>query len=308
MCKTNGPGRQCLRWVAKSVGLLAGLCWIALLRADAEGSETATLATISAASKASLTGPTLNLNYGSGDSPGNPLLEFMYFVPLIAPEPVAISQSPGNTQRARVISTKRRFVRNKFFVTYQYEFVGAGDQRNAIDHSEKIRRNERALKAGRPLDEQLESINITGGGYITVEADGAVEGSTTNVTEVRLSFNARGQQSPVTIGIHDLKWVDGHVVSQNEVVARVNSLTFKRQPGEPRMELSIASVKPKDAPDSLWQNFVGRVKGGAATLFIKPIVIRPVGNQAMLDFGQALVSQAPVFTFPLAANLVTARP
>ena len=287
--------------------LAAGLLMVCPARADAEELDSATLATLSSGGPPAATGPTLNLNYGSGVNAGNPLAEFMYFVPLIAPEPVAISQSPGNTQRARVISSKRHFARHKFWVTYEYEFIGTGDQRNAIDHTEKIRRNQKSFEAGRPLDEQLESINITGGGLITVEAEGVVEGSSTNVTEVRLSFNAGGQPSPVTIGIHDLKWIDGAVVSRNEVVARVNSLTFKRQPGEPKMELSLASVRPKDAPDSLWQNFVGRVKGGAANLFIKPIVIRPAGNKAMLDFGQALLSQAPVFTFPPAANLIGAR-
>ena len=45
-------------------------------------------------------GPTLRLDYGRGDSPGDPVAEFMYFVPLISLEPVSIVKSPGNTQRA----------------------------------------------------------------------------------------------------------------------------------------------------------------------------------------------------------------
>jgi hypothetical protein len=254
-----------------------------------------------------LTGPTLDLDYRTGPEAGNPLVEFMYFVPLIAPEPVAISQSPGNSQRARVVSSTRRFTNRSFLVTYEYEFIGAGEQRNTLDHSEKIRAHEKEIKAGRSLDEQLESINIIGSGAISIEAEGTIVGSRTNVTEVRLCFNARGRQSPVTIGIHDLQFVDGHVVSRNEVVARVNSLTFKRQSGAPKMSLSIASVKPKDAGDGLWQNLVGKLKGGAVNFFIKPIVIREVGNKAMLDFGQALAAQAAAFTFPQAANLVPAR-
>jgi hypothetical protein len=38
---------------------------------------------------AALTGPTLHLDYGHGQALHNPVSQFMYFVPLISPEPVA---------------------------------------------------------------------------------------------------------------------------------------------------------------------------------------------------------------------------
>jgi hypothetical protein len=299
--------RQVACAVAEAIGLPAAILSMTLVCAAGELPAASSPPKVSAIQPLSAVGPTLDLDYGTGAGSGNPLAEFMYFVPLIAPEPVAISQSPGNTQRARVVSATRRFTGKTFLVTYEYEFVGAGDQHNILDHREKIHLHETEFKAGRSLDEQLQSINIIGGGDMSIEAEGTIEGSTTNVTEVRLRFNARSRQSPVTIGIHDLKYVDGRVVSLNEVVARVNSLTFKKQSGQPKMELSIASIRPKDAADSAWQNFVGRVKGGAVNFFIKPIAIRRVGNQAMLDFGQALASRAGAFTFPRAANLLTPR-
>ncbi|HWH70632.1 MAG TPA: hypothetical protein VNT26_14685, partial [Candidatus Sulfotelmatobacter sp.] len=42
------------------------------------------------------TGPTLHLDYGRGQAPGNPLADFRYFVALISPEPVSLSASPSN--------------------------------------------------------------------------------------------------------------------------------------------------------------------------------------------------------------------
>jgi hypothetical protein len=63
-----------------------------------------------------------------GDSAGNPLAEFTYFVPLISPEPVSIIKSPGNTQRARMLSATRSFTVPAFRVTCEFAFVGNGSQ------------------------------------------------------------------------------------------------------------------------------------------------------------------------------------
>jgi hypothetical protein len=52
----------------------------------------------------------------------------------------------------------------------------------------------------------------------------------------------------------DIRRVNGEVRPANEIVARVNTLTFRRQPGPPTMEVSVASVKHKDAGDGFWQN------------------------------------------------------
>ena len=98
------------------------------------------------------TGPTLRLDYGQKDSPGNPIASFMYFVPLISPEPVAIVQSPGNTQRARILSVARRESGNQFSAVCEFAITGEGTHDNIFVHSELIRQNERRLQEGGELN------------------------------------------------------------------------------------------------------------------------------------------------------------
>jgi hypothetical protein len=258
---------------------------------------------VGAAAEASAVGPTLHLDYGTAKSSGNPLAEFMYFVPLIAPEPVAITKSAGNTQTARVLTSSRHFTDKAFTVTCEFEFDGVGYQRNVLDHAVTIRAHEKELKAGGIVAQQLDSINIEGGGFVSIQADGTVLNKVPTVNTVRLVFNGRGKESPVSIDLSDLAYQGGAVVPQNQMVARVNTLTFRRQPGVPKMEITVASVKRKEAGNGMWQNFVGRVKGTAVNLFIKPVVVQPGGNQAMLDFGLAIATQAPTYTFPFAKGL-----
>ena len=248
-------------------------------------------------------GPILHLNPDPGKSPGNPVSEFMYFVPLISLEPVSVVKSPGNTQRARMVSAVRSFKAKSFLVTCEFEFTGEGTQRNVFDHTEKIRRHERELKAGGLLDHQLGSINVEGAGSFSIEVEGTMTGRVPTVTEVRLRFNGHGRPSLVTIGLYDIRYLDGAIRLRNEKVARVNTLIFRRKPGSPKMDITVASVKRKDAGSNFWQNLVGGLKGTTVNLFLKPIAVDPAGNEAMLNFGFALASEAPAFTFPRATNL-----
>ena len=62
------------------------------------------------------------------------------------------------------------------------------------------------------------------------------------VNEVRLRFSGRGKPSPVTIGLHDIRYVDGAFRATNEMVARVNTLTFQRSTNAPRMAVTVGSV------------------------------------------------------------------
>jgi hypothetical protein len=48
---------------------------------------------------------------------------------------------------------------------------------------------------------------------------------------------------------------------------------------------------------------MGRLKATAANLLLKPIAVEPAGNETMLGFGFALMSESPSFTFPQASNL-----
>ena len=249
------------------------------------------------------TGPTLRLVPEHGKPAANPIAAFMYFVPLISPEPMSSVTSPGCTQTAQVTSTQRRVTTNSFNVKCNLEITGAGLQQSLFDFTNQIRRHERKLKEGGSLRKQLSSITVEGTGSGQIEVEGTISNGVQTVTEVRLRFNARGKTSPVSIGLSDIQYKDGAFQCLNEVVARVNTLTFRRKPGPPKMDVTVASVKKKGAGNNLWQSLKGGVKGLAVNLFIDPLTVETVGHRSMLDFGQALVSEAPTFTFPPAKNL-----
>jgi hypothetical protein len=188
-------------------------------------------------------------------------------------------------------------------VTCEFEFNGKGNQQYVFDHSEEIRRHERELKEGGSLDHQLGSITVEGAGRARIEVEGTMAGDVATVTQVRLRFNVGGRPSVVTIGLHDVKYSDGEIRVRNETVARVNTLTFRRKPGPPKMDITVAAVKRKGAGNGMWQNVMGGLKASAANMVLKPIAVEPAGNKEMLNFGFALVSEAPSFNFPHADNL-----
>ena len=105
--------------------------------------------------------------------------------------------------------------------------------------------------------------------------------------------------------MHDIRLRDGAYVYENETVARVNALLFRRSTGHPKMEVTLASLLHKDAPKSAWSSFIGELKGAAANMMLPPLNVEPEGEQAMLDFGLALVTKQPTYTFPFAPRLKT---
>lgn len=247
--------------------------------------------------------PTLRFDYGHGAPCDNAISTFMYFVPLISPEPVTVVTNAGNTQCARVISFDARTNGTFFTVTCEFEINGSGALENIFDHAKKIQQRQQDLQAGKSLKHQLDAINVADAGAGSAVIDGVFTNGQRVVNVVQLHFNRRGRVSPVTINLSDISRHDGRIQLENEMVARVNLLTFRRTTGTPKMEVTLASVKRKDAANSAWQNFVGSLKGATANLFLPPLRIEPEGQQAMLDFGLALASQKPNFTFPNAARL-----
>lgn len=252
--------------------------------------------------KTHTSGPTLRLNSSGTEALTNRVSEFMYFVPLISKEPVSVVESPANSQYARMLSAKRAFTPQSFEVTCEFEFAGAGHLKNIFDHSAKIQRRAADLKKGVSLRYQLAAINIEGAGNVSVQITGTVSNEVPTVTEVQMRFNDRGRSSPVTIDLHDFYYADNQVRIRNENVARISTLIFHRQAGPAKMEISLTSLKPKAAGSSLWQSFKAGIKSATANMFIKPITIDPAGNDTMLNFGFALATAAPEFTFPLATN------
>jgi len=248
-------------------------------------------------------GPTLQLDYGQGTAPASSIGDFMYFVPLISPDAVSIFTNAGNTQAACIRSFSGRTNGTTFLAVCDFEFTGDGCLQNVFDHAAKIERREKELAAVGMLAHQLDSINVQGSGSGSVEIDGILTNGQLIVTTVRLQFNRHGHASPVSIGLVDICRRDGKVQLENAMTARVNTLVFRRKSGPPKMEVTLASVKRKDAGDGLWSNFVGGIKGAAANLFLPPLSIEADGQQAMLDFGLALAVEKPAFTFPLATRL-----
>lgn len=252
-------------------------------------------------------GPTVRLDYNP-DGSGSSMADFMYFIPLISPEPVTAMSAPGSTQQARVTSVTRKKSGGSLTTTCDFEFSGDGSQQDVFDLTRIIQAHERKLKEGGTVAKQLRSITVNGSGHGRIEVKASLENGAPMVTQVRLRFNAEGHSSPVSIELCDLRYRDGEFLKSNELVARVNSLTFKRQNGTPRMEVSVASVKNKGAGNGIFQNLAAGLKGAAANMVLEPLRIEPLGNKTMLEFGDALLAGARSFTFPRAKNLVAAQP
>jgi hypothetical protein len=257
---------------------------------------------------ATTNGPTLLLDYGRGTPHDNAISDFMYFVPLISPETVTVYTNIGNTQCARVISMNCSTNGTALSAMCKFTFAGAGSQQNVFDHAHKIQISEKELHAGTTFKHQLASINVAAIGDGSIEIEGTLTNGQVVVNTVRLRFDSRGHPSPVTIDLQDMSYHDGAIHFENEMVARVNLLTFRRTSSVPKMEISLASLKSKAAGDSSWQNFFGSLKGLTANFFLPPLKVEPEGQQAMLDFGQALVMEKSAFTFPHATRLKGSEP
>ncbi len=256
-----------------------------------------------AALRAAPSGPTLQLDYGTGRPQENSVTKFMYFVPLISPDPSIIYTNAANSQCARVTSFECRTNGGRFRATCKFEFTGAGGLQNVFDLTEHLRSRENRLKDGDTVKHQLVAINVTGPGHGSVTVDGALENDLPTVKELVIRFDRDGMPSPVTVDLQDYVWHDGTFTAENERVASVNSLTFRRTDAPPKMEVSLGSIKAKNARNSLWGNLLGGLKAATANLFLPPLKITDEGQQTMLDFGQALASQKSEFTFPHADRL-----
>jgi hypothetical protein len=270
--------------------------WLVLLLTVAAGWA-------SAAEAPAPAGPTLRLHEPGGGLGENLVADFMYFVPLISKEKVMAGEEAGAAHRVRLLSIKRHVKAESFSVRAEFEIIGSGRQEYSLDCTNQVRRHEARLKRGGKIDRVLSAINIDGAGKGTIEVSGSVSNGVLIVNEVSLGFHEHGA-SPVSIFLHGLEYKDGEFKTFNEVVARVNTLRFRRMEGDPKMEVTVASVKARDAKASLWQSFKGGIKGFAVNLFIPPLGINPQGHDAMLAFGEAFASQAAGFTFPFATNMV----
>jgi len=179
------------------------------------------------------------------------------------------------------------------------EFESALPQLPAAERGPTIRRNPRKLDEGGALRRLLHYIHFQGGGRGRVQVRGSIAGRVARVTDVVLRFGLAGA-SPVTACIHDIGREEGRVVERNAVVARVDTLTFRREDGPPRMGVSLASLRSADGDQGWWADLKGAMAAKVANLVVKPLRVEALGHRAMLDFGRAIACQAPTFTFPKA--------
>lgn len=251
-------------------------------------------------------GPTILLSYNKEMVEKNPIFSFAYFIPLISPALVDREISVNNEQQVGIILSKRKVKSKSFYVACEFKMMGKGFHKNTFDSAGMIARNTSDLKEGEPLTNMLDYINFEGEGVGLIEVKGTITGSTQTVTEVDVCFNSKGHKSPVTIGLYSVKPQDGQYKYENrynEIVARVNTLSFKKTEDIPKMGIEIASVRKKTDAENLW----GSIKGLIANFFIKPLEVDKLGNDSMLNFGYSILKQEPVFTFPKAKNIKQTR-
>lgn len=247
-------------------------------------------------------GPTVILGYSKETFGNNPVSSFMYFIPLISPTLVDRQNSANNTQEAGIVSYERNIAAKSFSVTCDFEIRGQGFHKNTFDPAGIIGSRSLELRKYETLSHALDYIKFEGEGLGRIEVKGTITDLTETVTSVDLQFNVGGRTSPVTIGLYDIKPQDGQYLYQNrsnELVARVNTLAFRKSATTPRMGLSVASIARAEKRDG----FFARVKGTIANLFIKPPKIDDLGNETLLNFGYAIFKQEAEFTFPIATNI-----
>jgi hypothetical protein len=187
-------------------------------------------------------------------------------------------------------------------VVCEFEVLGSGFHKTTYDAEGMISAHIQDLQKGESLTRILDYIKIEGEGFGLVEVKGTLTGSAPTVVEVSVEFNARGHRSPVTVGLYDIQPKEGqykYEYRSNRIVARVNSLVFKKTEKTPRMGLSLASIAGQSESDG----FYSSMKGVIANLFIRPPRVAELGNKTTLGFGRALLEQKSAFTFPKAKNI-----
>lgn len=251
-------------------------------------------------------GPTLLMSYSRETFEKNPIASFMYFVPLIAPTNVDNVSSVDNDQRVGIISHTLTEKSDSFRVVGEFEILGSGFHMNTFESAGMIATHTEELEKGEALTDMLDYIKFDGEGLGVVEVKGVIRGAERTVTEVSIQFNARGHKSPVTIGLYDIKPKDVEYKYENrsnQIVARVNSLTFKRTEQKPTMGIKIASIAKAGKPAGV----LGNIKGVLVNLFLEPPEVDELGNSTMLEFGEALLHKKGSFTFPKAKNIRESR-
>ena len=260
------------------------------------------------------TGPKVSLACSDNPKKKTPVADFMYFVPLTSLADVEVKINKNNTQTTWLNKCKRKTGIWSFKVVCDFTIEGKGTQVTVFDPAQIIERtlesDKNKNKKKQKLAHLLEYIRFDGAGCGKLVIKGDIKKGTEYVRQVVVSFNEKGHKSPVTAGLYDVKAVGGeprfrYENRTNNIIARINSLTFnKTVPGKknkdiPKLAMSLASIYDKNHKNGI----LGSLKAVVANLFIEPIEITAVGNDAMLDFGYAIYKEQQNFVFPKATNI-----
>ena len=248
-----------------------------------------------------LKGPTINLDYGLNITEPNPVESFMYFVPLTSKTPVANWFSKINDQTAKVISYSKKTKKDSFTVECQFAMNGEGVYKNVFNTKKIIETNVKRAKGKGTLKQIPEYISFEGEAVGCIEIKGTIKKGVETVQEVKVSFNKSGK-SPVLISMYDVKPKNGKYLysnRSNNILARVNKLTFKRDSKNPKMDVGIASIRPSKSKEGL----IASISGVVATAFLPPMSISQQGSDSMMNFGETLVRKQMAFSFPRAESL-----
>jgi hypothetical protein len=247
-------------------------------------------------------GPTLQLEY-TPEQLANSVDAFMYFVPLNSLTGVRTEIDPNTNFSAGVINWQRKNTRkNTFTLTCDFEVSGSGLYKVIYEPGEMINFVGRKGQNEKKLTGLLDWIQFDGACRGQVEATGTLRGEEALIDQVSISFNRGGQRSPVTIAIYDVPRVENryeYCNRQNNTVARVNALTFRRSEEDPRMRVEVATVQKAHQSEGLFSSITAMF----ANLLLSAQPVSMVGNETMLDFGLALYHKKPAFTFPVAETL-----
>ena len=181
-------------------------------------------------------GPTIRLGYSKEGFKKNPISSFAYFVPLISTTLVDRQTSANNIQQVGIISYEKKVTSKSFHLVCEFEILGKGFHKNTFEPAGVIAMYIGELKKGETLTNLLDYIKFEGEGFGRIEVKGTMTGSVPTVTEVDLQFNARDHKSCVTVGLYDIKPKDGQYKYENrsnQIVARVNTLSFKKTEQDP---------------------------------------------------------------------------
>lgn len=250
-------------------------------------------------------GPTIKLDYGCNQLEPNPVSTFAYFVPLVAHTPVENLISDGNSQIAEFTSYKRKSNSNSFSVKCRFEMSGKGSFKNLFDPTEMLKHNmtiENRNRKDGTVKYLIDYILFEGDAFGYIEVKGKIKNKIEIVEEVTISFKDKNKKSPVLLKMYNTKPVNGKNLPENrtnEFIARVNKLSFKRCNNKPTMDVDIASIRSVTKKESLFSSVTGMV----VNVFLPPMPITQIGNDAMIGFGEAITQKQSAYVFPSAENL-----